>query len=82
MSFVQGEESSGKIPVALGIKGKNLYLSCVMKDEKPTLLLEVSEYQNGSPFLLLLKTLRQFTSQITLFFSPHPTPGKSGSRSA
>ncbi|XP_020042186.1 interleukin-1 beta [Castor canadensis] len=40
MSFVQGEESSGKIPVALGIKGKNLYLSCVMKDEKPTLLLE------------------------------------------
>ncbi|KAL2774201.1 interleukin-1 beta proprotein [Daubentonia madagascariensis] len=40
MSFVQGEESNDKIPVALGLKEKNLYLSCVMKDEKPTLQLE------------------------------------------
>nr|ALG04559.1 interleukin 1 beta [Oryctolagus cuniculus cuniculus] len=40
MSFVQGEESNDKIPVALGLRGKNLYLSCVMKDDKPTLQLE------------------------------------------
>nr|ALG04599.1 interleukin 1 beta [Ochotona princeps] len=40
MNFVQGEESIDKIPVALGLRGKNLYLSCVMKDEKPTLQLE------------------------------------------
>lgn len=42
MNFVHGEESIDKIPVALGLKGKNLYLSCVMKDKKPTLQLEVS----------------------------------------
>ncbi|XP_008698340.2 interleukin-1 beta [Ursus americanus] len=41
MSFVQGDESSNKIPVALCIKEKNLYLSCVMKDGKPTLQLEM-----------------------------------------
>ncbi|XP_007525524.1 interleukin-1 beta [Erinaceus europaeus] len=41
MSNVQGEESGEKIPVALGLKDKNLYLSCIMKDEKPTLHLEV-----------------------------------------
>ncbi|XP_012666485.1 interleukin-1 beta [Otolemur garnettii] len=40
MSFVQGDENSDKIPVALGLKEKNLYLSCVMKDEKPILQLE------------------------------------------
>ena len=45
MSFVQGEEETDKIPVALGLKEKNLYLSCGMKDGKPTLQLEVSEYQ-------------------------------------
>ncbi|XP_004475801.2 interleukin-1 beta [Dasypus novemcinctus] len=40
MSFVQGEVSREKIPVALGIKEKSLYLSCVMRDGKPTLQLE------------------------------------------
>ncbi|XP_012875336.1 PREDICTED: interleukin-1 beta [Dipodomys ordii] len=40
MSFVQGERSNDKIPVALSLRGKNLYLSCVMKDKKPTLQLE------------------------------------------
>ncbi|XP_012598284.2 interleukin-1 beta [Microcebus murinus] len=46
MSFVQGEENSDKIPVALGLKGKNLYLSCVMKDERPTLQLERVDPKN------------------------------------
>ncbi|XP_029793659.1 interleukin-1 beta [Suricata suricatta] len=41
MSFVQGEENSNKIPVVLCIKKNNLYLSCVMKDGKPTLQLEM-----------------------------------------
>ncbi|XP_004686156.1 PREDICTED: interleukin-1 beta [Condylura cristata] len=41
MSYVQGEETDDKIPVALGLKDKNMYLSCVMKDGKPTLQLEV-----------------------------------------
>lgn len=45
MRFVLGEENNDKIPVALGIKEKGLYLSCTMKDKKPTLQLEVSEYQ-------------------------------------
>ncbi|NP_001304190.2 interleukin-1 beta [Equus caballus] len=40
MSFVQGEEETDKIPVALGLKGKNLYLSCGTKDGKPILQLE------------------------------------------
>uniref|UniRef100_A0A8C5K297 Multifunctional fusion protein n=2 Tax=Jaculus jaculus TaxID=51337 RepID=A0A8C5K297_JACJA len=40
MSFVQGEDTNDKIPVALALRGKNLYLSCVMKEEKPTLQLE------------------------------------------
>ncbi|MBZ3885443.1 Interleukin-1 beta [Sciurus carolinensis] len=40
MSFVQGAESNNKTPVALGLKGKNLYLSCVKKEDKPTLQLE------------------------------------------
>ncbi|XP_034351913.1 interleukin-1 beta [Arvicanthis niloticus] len=40
MNFVHGETSNHKIPVALGLKGKNLYLSCVMKDGTPTLQLE------------------------------------------
>ncbi|KAI5930677.1 interleukin-1 beta [Manis javanica] len=41
MSFVQADENNDKIPVALGLKEKNLYLSCVMKDSKPTLQLEM-----------------------------------------
>ncbi|XP_007082399.2 interleukin-1 beta isoform X2 [Panthera tigris] len=41
MSFVHGEENSKKIPVVLCIKKNNLYLSCVMKDGKPTLQLEM-----------------------------------------
>nr|XP_040126857.1 interleukin-1 beta [Ictidomys tridecemlineatus] len=40
MSFVLGEGNDSKTPVALGIKGKNLYLTCVMKGDKPTLQLE------------------------------------------
>ncbi|XP_052039559.1 interleukin-1 beta [Apodemus sylvaticus] len=40
MSFVHGETSNDKIPVVLGLRGKNLYLSCVMKDGTPTLQLE------------------------------------------
>ncbi|XP_045684313.1 interleukin-1 beta [Phyllostomus hastatus] len=40
MRFVLGEENNDKIPVALGIKEKDLYLSCMMKDGKPTLQLE------------------------------------------
>ncbi|KAM4866897.1 interleukin-1 beta [Thomomys bottae] len=40
MSFVQGKKSYDKIPVALGLRGKNLYLSCVMKDDRPILQLE------------------------------------------
>ncbi|XP_037662805.1 interleukin-1 beta [Choloepus didactylus] len=46
MSFVQGEASGEKIPVALGIKEKNLYLSCVMRDGKPTLQLETVDPKN------------------------------------
>lgn len=44
MSFLPGEKHD-KTPVCLGIKEKNLYLSCVMKGEKPTLQLEVSDCQ-------------------------------------
>nr|Q865X8.1 RecName: Full=Interleukin-1 beta; Short=IL-1 beta; Flags: Precursor [Lama glama]BAC75381.1 interleukin 1 beta [Lama glama] len=40
MSFVQGDENNSKTPVVLGLKEKNLYLSCVMKGDKPTLQLE------------------------------------------
>ncbi|XP_048209484.1 interleukin-1 beta [Perognathus longimembris pacificus] len=40
MSFVVGERSNDKIPVALGLRGQNLYLSCVLKDQTPTLQLE------------------------------------------
>ncbi|GAB1286888.1 hypothetical protein APTSU1_000211800 [Apodemus speciosus] len=40
MSFVHGETSNNKIPVVLGLRGKNLYLSCIMKDGTPTLQLE------------------------------------------
>lgn len=51
MSFVPGDENIDKIPVALGIKEKNLYLSCVVKDKKPTLQLEVSEHQQPKALL-------------------------------
>lgn len=40
MSIVQGDENSEKTPVVLSLKGKNLYLSCIMQDNKPTLQLE------------------------------------------
>ncbi|XP_007957589.1 interleukin-1 beta [Orycteropus afer afer] len=40
MIFVQGEISEEKMPVALGLRGKNLYLSCVWNNGKPTLQLE------------------------------------------
>ncbi|XP_008055300.1 interleukin-1 beta [Carlito syrichta] len=46
MSYVQGEENSDKMPVALGLKEKNLYLSCVMKGEKPILQLESIDPKN------------------------------------
>lgn len=49
MSYVQGETSNNKIPVALGVKGKNLYLSCVLKGDTPTLQLEVSEAREAIP---------------------------------
>lgn len=49
MSYVQGESSNSKIPVALGVKGKNLYLSCVLKGDTPTLQLEVSEARGATP---------------------------------
>ncbi|KAM7078379.1 interleukin-1 beta isoform 1-T2 [Molossus nigricans] len=48
MSFVPGPESIDKMPVALGIKEKNLFLSCVMKDKKPTLQLETLDL-NSQP---------------------------------
>lgn len=44
MSFVP-DDNDDKVPVTLGIKEKNLYLSCMIKDDKPTLQLEVSECQ-------------------------------------
>ncbi|XP_055984660.1 interleukin-1 beta [Sorex fumeus] len=40
ISLVEGEEHEHKIPVALGLKDKNMYLSCAMIDGKPTLHLE------------------------------------------
>lgn len=68
MSFVQGDESSNKIPVALCIKEKNLYLSCVMKDGKPTLQLEVSEYQGLKASQASLKhSQASLTSKISTF---------------
>lgn len=48
MSFVPGDENIDKIPVALGIKEKNLYLSCVMKDKKPILQLETLDPNSQS----------------------------------
>lgn len=42
MNFVDGEEHENKIPIALGLKDQNMYLSCAMQGGKPTLQLEVS----------------------------------------
>lgn len=53
MSFVP-DDNDDKVPVTLGIKEKNLYLSCMMKDNKPTLQLEVSEHQQLKALLSLL----------------------------
>lgn len=47
MSFMP-EENGDKIPVALGIKENNLYLSCVMKDGKPSLQLETVYLEDQS----------------------------------
>lgn len=39
----QGGTGSGRAPVALGIKGYQLYMSCVMSDTKPVLQLEEAD---------------------------------------
>ncbi|XP_062366684.1 interleukin-1 beta isoform X2 [Cinclus cinclus] len=39
----QGSPGSGRVPVALGIKGYQLYMSCVMSDTKPVLQLEEAD---------------------------------------
>nr|3LTQ_A Chain A, Interleukin-1 beta [Homo sapiens] len=44
--WIEGDELYDKIPVALGLKEKNLYLSCVLKDDKPTLQLESVDPKN------------------------------------
>ena len=38
----QGGPGTGQVPVALGIKGYQLYMSCVMSGAEPVLQLEVS----------------------------------------
>lgn len=38
----QGGQGTGRVPVALGIKGYQLYMSCVMSGAEPVLQLEVS----------------------------------------
>lgn len=38
----QGGSGTGRVPVALGIKGYQLYMSCVMSGAEPVLQLEVS----------------------------------------
>lgn len=76
MSFVQADENNDKIPVALGLKEKNLYLSCVMKDSKPTLQLEVSEHQGWRPFAAPLGLLwAPSVASKTATFSYHRKPG-------
>lgn len=40
ISLVEGTESENKIPITLGIKDKNMYLSCKEIDGRPTLYLE------------------------------------------
>lgn len=73
MSFMPEEENGDKIPVALGIKEKNLYLSCVMKDGKPTLQLEVSECQRLTALPRLLQGPLATTNFQPATFSPrHP----------
>ncbi|XP_016159081.1 PREDICTED: interleukin-1 beta isoform X1 [Ficedula albicollis] len=39
----QGGPRSGRVPVALGIKGYQLYMSCVMSDTQPVLQLEEAD---------------------------------------
>ncbi|NXO48858.1 IL1B protein, partial [Aramus guarauna] len=39
----QGGPGTGRVPVALGIKGYQLYMSCVMSDTKPVLQLEEAD---------------------------------------
>ncbi|NXH35781.1 IL1B protein, partial [Myiagra hebetior] len=39
----QGSPGSGRVPVALGIKGYQLYMSCVMSGTKPVLQLEEAD---------------------------------------
>ncbi|NWH83219.1 IL1B protein, partial [Piaya cayana] len=39
----QGDSSSGRLPVALGIKGYQLYMSCVMGGTEPVLQLEEAD---------------------------------------
>lgn len=79
MSFVPGDENIDKIPVALGIKEKNLYLSCVVKDKKPTLQLEVSEHQQPKALLNSSEAhlaITDFQDSHLLPHTPHPRPPK------
>lgn len=39
---LQGGPGTGRVPVALGIKGYQLYMSCVLSGAEPMLQLEVS----------------------------------------
>lgn len=56
----QGAPGTGRVPVALGIKGYQLYMSCVMSGAEPVLQLEVS----GGILLA--------SSQMGLGAPPHP----------
>ncbi|NXU93807.1 IL1B protein, partial [Xiphorhynchus elegans] len=43
----QGAPGSGRVPVALGIKGYQLYMSCVMSGAKPVLQLEEADVKRN-----------------------------------